>query len=244
MIEIAFYPHGGYLGNSNLWDWRVLIPKVEQIRLTVIWENKGPNLQTFFLNPWLTTLLQNRTLKVRCLSIRRWRKDTCHVWCQYSWLKRELWHRGKSQCTWCSGLCLWGRLAAPVYTVRRERAKRERERGTDAVKIFMGVTAGKIDCSFRWDTALRERQREWAVIFQRSSHARSKLKTIHKSIKSPGISWCTVMPFKTTSVINHTATLSWCTCPPVSSDELCCPAAPTYMSVQQETALDWTLLII
>lgn len=25
----------------------------------------------------------------------------------------------------------------------------ERERGTDAVKIFMGVTAGKIDCSFR-----------------------------------------------------------------------------------------------
>lgn len=69
-------------------------------------------------------------------------------------------------------------------------------------------------------------------------------KTRYKSIKSPGSGRCTAMPLRTTSVINHVAMLSRCTCPPASGDELCCPAASMYMSAQQETALDWTPLII
>lgn len=39
-----------------------------------------------------------------------------------------------------------------LHCKQRERAterQRQRDRGTDALKIFMGVTAGKRDCSFR-----------------------------------------------------------------------------------------------
>lgn len=81
------------------------------------------------------------------------------------------------------------------------------ENQRDAVQIFMKVTAGKEGLLIQM--RLRERLQEWAVISSAFSHARSKLKIIHKSIRSPGSRQRTMMQLKTTLVINHAAMLSW-----------------------------------
>lgn len=118
----------------------------------------------------------------------------------------------------------------------KKRNKRDGKGEEEAVKIFMGVTAGK-EIAHSDETLHLEKHSKNELSFffffllLLSSHARSKLKTVHKSIKCPGTGHCTVMHSK-----QRQSLITWPHCAfalvlPQTVMNCAALLAPTYMSV-------------